>query len=295
MRDVVICVPTFKRPQSLKRLLAAIAALETSADIAVLVADNDAEDRAGFNLAKAIAPGYRFPLTAVIAEERGIAQVRNTLFRHALQTGARFIAMIDDDEWPEPGWIDSFLRLAEQTSADVLQGSILFDHPAQPDIVRASGLTDMPQSTANLFVRREIVEATPQPWFDPEFALSGGEDREFFVRLSHAGVVFAWADEARIRAHVPESRTRISWMLQRAYSSGNSDMRVLLKYRPGFATCLRELAKIAAALGLAVPAALVLAATPRRVVPLEKLFRALGKLAALCGAHHQEYAVTHGD
>ena len=79
MRDVVICIPTFRRPQSLERLLTAIAALQTRADIAVLVADNDAETHAGFDLARRTAPGFRFPLRAVIAHRRGIAQVRNAL------------------------------------------------------------------------------------------------------------------------------------------------------------------------------------------------------------------------
>ena len=57
MRDAVICIPTFRRPRSLARLLDAIAALKTRADIAVLVADNDAEGHAGFDLASARAAG----------------------------------------------------------------------------------------------------------------------------------------------------------------------------------------------------------------------------------------------
>ena len=40
---VLICIPTFKRPRMLRRLLDAIAALQTDARISVLVADNDAE------------------------------------------------------------------------------------------------------------------------------------------------------------------------------------------------------------------------------------------------------------
>jgi GT2 family glycosyltransferase len=294
MPDVTICIPTFRRPQSLKRLLAAIAALETKADIAVLVVDNDAEGRAGFELASSLAPSFRFPLKAVVAPQRGIAQVRNTLIAEALKDQTRFLAMIDDDEWPEARWIDTFLEAAAQTGAGVLQGSILFNHPAQADIVRASGVTDMLQGAGNLLIRREVLEAMAPPWFDPEFALSGGEDREFFVRLARAGVRFAWADDARCFGEVPETRATLGWRLARAYSIGNSDMRVLLKHRPGLAPRLTELSKIAAALLLGLPAALLLAPTPRRMRPLEKLFRALGKLAAMCGARHQEYAVIHG-
>jgi GT2 family glycosyltransferase len=295
MRDVVICIPTFKRPQSLARLLGAIATLETHADIAVLVADNDAQIHAGFDLANAMAPGFRFPLRAVIAHQRGIAQVRNTLIEDALKGETRFLAMIDDDEWPDTGWIDGFLRAAEETGAGVLQGSILFNHPAQTDIVRTSGPADMLQGAGNLLIARAVLETMTQPWFDPVFALGGGEDHDFFVRLRAAGVPMAWADEARCFGDVPETRARLSWMLTRAYSIGNSDMWVLLKHRPGLKSRLTELAKIAAALLLAVPAAVALAATPHRTRPLETLFRAFGKLAAMCGRRHQEYAVIHGE
>src|ERR1700759_2317869 len=106
--SVIVCIPTYKRPKSLKRLLDAIAVLETSADVRVLVADNDAEAHAGFDLCQSLS--YRWPLTAVIAHSRGIAQVRNCLIENALKTDAKFIAMIDDDEWPSPQWIDEFLK-----------------------------------------------------------------------------------------------------------------------------------------------------------------------------------------
>jgi len=296
MRDVVICIPTFKRPQSLKRLLDAIAVLETRADVAVLVADNDAEGQAGFTLANAMAPGFRFPLRAVIVHSRGIANVRNTLIEEALKDAPRFLAMIDDDEWPEANWLDGFLRVAEETGAGVLQGSILFNHPAQADIVRASGAAEMLQGAGNLLIAREVLEAMPQPWFDPAFALGGGEDRDFFERLARMGVAFAWADEARCLGEVPESRASLSWMLRRAYSIGNSDMRVLLKHRPGLSTHFCESLKIAGALLLSLPLAVILALNPnRRLAPLTKICRAAGKLTAMAGLRYNEYAVVHGE
>ena len=67
MRDsVLVCIPTFKRPKMLRRLLDALAALDTDADVRVLVADNDAKVHAGFDLCHAMT-GYRWPLSAVIA------------------------------------------------------------------------------------------------------------------------------------------------------------------------------------------------------------------------------------
>jgi succinoglycan biosynthesis protein ExoM len=296
---VVICIPTFKRPRMLKRLLDAIALLKTQAAISVLVADNDAENHAGLDLCRSLTD-YPWPLTAVIAHKRGIAQVRNILIEQALKTDARFIAMIDDDEWPQEDWIDQFLACAHATNADVLQGSILFGYgeaaDGHGDIRRPTGPVAMLQGAGNLLIRRAVLEEMQAPWFDPDFALSGGEDRDFFVRLDHAGKRFAWSDEARAHGDVPETRANLGWLLRRAYSVGNSDMLVLLKHRPGPIRLAAELLKIMASLLLSPLAAVILAASPnRRALPLQKLFRAAGKLSAMAGTRYNEYAVVHGE
>ena len=300
MRDaVVICIPTFRRPKMLRRLLDAIALLQTEAAISVLVADNDAETHAGFDLCQTMS-GYRWPLAAVIAPQRGISQVRNTLIQVALSTDAEFIAMIDDDEWPQIDWIAQFLKTAHDTGADVLQGSILFGlgdgADGHGDIRRPTGDVPMLQGAGNLLIRRAVLDAMPPPWFDPQFALSGGEDRDFFVRLQRAGKRFAWSDEARAHGEVPDTRASLGWLLKRAYSVGNSDMRVLLKHRPGLARLAAEILKILASLLLSPLAAVILAGSPnRRAIPLQKLLRAAGKLTAMFGARYNEYAVVHGE
>lgn len=297
--SVIVCIPTFKRPKSLARLLDAIAALETNADVRVLVADNDAEGHAGRDLCLGLT-NYRWPLTAVIAEKRGIAQVRNCLIENALKTDAQFLAMIDDDEWPGADWIDEFLKTAHATQADVLQGSIFFGQgeaaDGHGDIRRATGPIAMLQGAGNLLIARATLEDMAAPWFDPQFALSGGEDQDFFVRLQRAGKRFAWSDEARAHGEVPETRANLGWLLRRAYSVGNSDMRVLLKHRPGAARITAEALKILASLLLSPLAAVILAASPnRRALALQKLFRACGKLTAMFGARYNEYAVVHGE
>jgi glycosyltransferase involved in cell wall biosynthesis len=281
----------------LARLLKALADLQTDAEISVIVADNDAEQREGFRLCNRLAAAYRWPLKAVIAPERGIAQVRNRLVAEALtHPRADFIAMIDDDEWPDPFWITEFLAVQKQTGADALQGSILFDDAAMPDIRRATGRIAMLQGAGNLLLSARRLAGMTAPWFDPAFALSGGEDRDFFLRLEREGASFAWADAARAYGDVPESRARLGWSLKRAYSTGNSDMRALLKYHPGLTTRLMEAAKIVAALLLSLPLAVILSASPnRRLAPLTKIFRAAGKLTAIAGWRYNEYAVVHGE
>jgi succinoglycan biosynthesis protein ExoM len=303
---VIVAIPTFKRPRSLARLLEALANLQTEAQIRVLVADNDARQQEGHALCRSL-ENYRWPLTAIIVPERGIAPVRNALVKAALADGAAgFVAMIDDDEWPAPGWLDEFLRVQAETGADCLQGSILFARAAGADWAAGSdGLSDirrptgpiaMLQGAGNLFMTRACLESMAAPWFDPAFALSGGEDREFFVRLQGLGRRFAWADQALAHAEVPAVRASLAWVLRRSFSVGNSDMRVLLKHQPGPVTLLRETAKISGALLLSLPAAAILCLVPnRRTAALRKFCRAAGKLAAILGAHYNEYSVIQGE
>lgn len=306
--EVVVAIPTFRRPQSLKRLLDALERLETAAKIIVVVADNDAETHAGYDLCREISGRYRWPLDPILAEERGIAQVRNALVARALSyPHAAFVAMLDDDEWPSPQWLDELLAVQSQTKADVVEGSILFERtdgaPAWEQgfdgvssMRRPTGPTPMLEGAGNILITRHCLEGLSPPWFDPAFALSGGEDRDFFERVKAAGGHFAWADEGLAYTAVPVLRQSLHWVFTRAYGIGNTEMRIFLKYRPSLSACLKEYSKIAAAL-LAMPLlGLVMLANPRRAADIwRRIFRNAGKLAALVGVTHQAYAVPHGE
>lgn len=307
MVEVAIAIPTFRRPRSLERLLRALEKLETAANVTVLVADNDAEGQEGLDLCQRIAAGYRWPLDAFIASERGIASARNALVERMLtRTKAQFAAMLDDDEWPEPDWLDAFLRVQAETGADALHGAVIPVFEAEPrasvaqcdGVASRRGITGrcaMIDSTANVFVSRACFEGLAKPCFDTAFGLGGGEDRDFFTRLEAQGKHFAYCDEAVVNAYVPASRATLAWALKRAYSTGNSDMQVFLKYRPSCAALAREFVKIAGAFAAVPVMSLALAATPpRRARGLWKGFRAAGKVAALLGRRYNEYAVTHG-
>jgi GT2 family glycosyltransferase len=308
MSRVVVAIPTCRRPQGLERLLRALAGLETDAELRILVADNDVERAEGTATAGRLSSqSYRWPLEVISVPERGIAQARNALVTHAVDNyHFDYLAMLDDDEWPEADWLNAFLVLAHETRADALHGAVVPDFEAAPGRwARAcrglspwrgkTGPVPMIHSTSNVFIRRDVLGPLERPYFDSGFALSGGEDKEFFTRLANGGAKFAWADAAIVHAHVPASRSTPRWALQRAFRIGNSDMRVFIKYENGFIARAQESAKIAAALVLSPAAALLVAPlASHRMGPLCKFARAMGKLAAVFGARYDEYAVTHG-
>ena len=305
MAEIVVAIPTFKRPKALARLLAALEKLDTDDKLIVVVADNDAAGHAGYDLCRSLCARYRWPLDPVIAEDRGIAQVRNVLVRRALSyPDARYVAMIDDDEWPSPEWLRELVRVQTETGADVVEGSIIFEgaggHAASfdgvSDMRRPTGPVLMLEGAGNILITRACLEKLAAPWFDPAFALSGGEDRDFFARVKASGGRFAWADAGLAFTEVPERRQSLAWLFRRAYGIGNSEMHIFLKYRPSLAARAREYAHMAATLVVAPLAGLVLTLSPGRAADAwRRFFRNAGKLAALIGVRTQPYAVPHGD
>ncbi len=183
MPEVAVAIPTYRRPASLAKLLAALEKLETTVRVVVIVADNDATDHAGYDLCRALCANYRWPLDPIIAEQRGIAQVRNALVERALSyPGVRFIAMLDDDEWPSPHWLRDLMHVQEHTRAAVVEGSIVFDGAQRwgagfdglSSMRRPTGPTSMLEGAGNILVTRDCLTALGAPWFDPAFALTGG-------------------------------------------------------------------------------------------------------------------------
>jgi glycosyltransferase involved in cell wall biosynthesis len=308
MASVVVAIPTFRRPRGLERLLSALAQLETREDVFVLVADNDAEHHEGLALCRKLREaGYRWPLEGMLVPARGIAQARNALVGRALAyPRVQYVAMLDDDEWPGPQWLDAFVRVQRDTGAHALHGTVIsVFETAAPDWARRckglahlrkpTGRVSLIEGTSNVLLTRACLEGMPRPWFDPLFALTGGEDKDFFLRLRDQGCRFAWADEAVAYAFVPESRASWRWVLQRAYRTGNSDMRVFLRRPQRAAAFGGELVKMFGALLLAPILLAMLALMPnRRADIMCKLVRAAGKFAAFCGRDFKEYVVTHG-
>jgi hypothetical protein len=58
--------------------------------------------------------------------------------------------------------------------------------------------------------------------FDLRLGQSGGEDTEFFYRLTDAGGRIAFAPEAWVDEPVPASRTSLAWLIRRRFRSGQT-------------------------------------------------------------------------
>lgn len=302
---VAVCVATYARPDGLARLLDGLASLQTDALLRVVVVDNDA---AGPQRAACAARAHQFALGLryEVEPQRGITYARNRCVATA-GSDVDFIAMLDDDEVPEPGWLAALLKTQAEYDADIVAGPVIPYFPAPPsDWVRQGKFFDRPRyktghalphaHTHNVLARRSVFETTGQ--FDDRFALTGGEDLQFFRRARSLGARIVWADDASVEEWVPSSRTNLGWLLRRAYRSGSTlgqvdrDRPDVLIARPS--RVVRGFGRMVQG-ALLTPVALVAPRTRhvRLVRSLQLIWRGAGMIAGVLGGRYEEYRVTH--
>jgi glycosyltransferase involved in cell wall biosynthesis len=299
---VLIAIPSFRRPDGLRRLLTEIATMTTGHDIHIVVADNEGEGGAGSAVVRELEGSYRFRLAVVPVPERGLTNVRNALVRYARQNGPfDDIAMIDDDEWPSANWIDDLVAMQQTTGAGIVGGPNLpVFAPGAPGwakhcpLFRADdmpdGIVDIVWGTCNLLLHKSVFAHSDSNLFDPAFNESGGEDVDAFMRLRKSGHRFAWSRSAVVWEDVPLSRTTLGWITRRAFRIGNSNMLVQLRWKYGRHGRLLAIPSTLAAIGLNL--ALLFAfslVAERRLDYYVRLVRSLGKLAFLTGLRSFEY------
>lgn len=213
---VTVGVITFRRPEGLATLLEALRAQ----DATVVVVDNDPAKSA-----RAVSQGVQY----VHEPRRGLSFARNRALEVAREQGADYLAFIDDDEVPQPDWLERLLDAAREYRADVVTGPVLRQFEREPpawirrgrffvDPRRPSGSPVRFAATSNVLISSRLFDMR----FDPRFALTGGEDTHFFLRASNQGHRLVWADDAVVVETVPPERAQLGWVLRRAYRLANT-------------------------------------------------------------------------
>ncbi len=307
---VAVCVITYGRPEGLRRLLEGLDRLTfsevvPSPAVEIIVVDNDPTGSACALLEREN-PVRNWPLRCHVEPRRGIPHARNRAIS-GVGPGIDFVAFVDDDEVPEPRWLDELLRVQREHDADAVAGTVLryFDEPP-PDWILKGGFFEKRRfrtgypvkyvDTANSLVRRELFEGQRKP-FDERLAFSGGEDTHFFLRAHRDGRKMVWADGAAVHELIPKSRATAGWVFRRAYRLGNSlaFCEADLDSSPSVLAlrAAKALARIARGL-LLVPASPLLGGRSTLARALHDVFRGAGMLAGLAGFTHEEYKKTHG-
>ena len=319
MSRLTIAIPTFRRPEDLKRAISGVlgqaveqAGGEIVSDVEVVVIDNDARGSAREAALAAAADAAVVVRTSsdepmepggvsvryVVEERPGVAAVRN---RALDETPERdLLIFIDDDEEPEPGWLAALVGMRASTGCQAVAGPVIPVYEVEPEewvrqgefFVRKTWPTGTirPVAASNCllldlgFVRQKGLR------FDEAFGATGGEDTLFTRRLSAAGGVIRWCD------HVPASRLARPWILRRQRSHAATSVRVELALAGGgVQPAIRARAAVGGLVRIVVGALRTAGGTligdPRHAAKGARLLaRGRGILAASTGGGvHREY------
>ena len=305
---VAICIITYKRPNGLRRLLEGINRLifekTKSLKLQIIVVDNDLNGGASA-FCKEIRDRLRWPLRYFVEGRRGISFARNKAIACA-RDNVDFIAFIDDDEVPEPCWLDELLCVQQLYKADVVTGPVIprFEQEAPFWFIKGRfrhgprypmGHPLLGASTGNVLIRFDIFKNI-RNHFDERLALTGGEDSDFFSRVYHTGYSILWADSALVYELIPKSRANLRWLLQRSYRYGNTRSFFELKCNPLFSVRLIRIVKATGRiiLGcLALPLSFSLG-WHMSVKTLQFISKGAGMMTGVFGMRYEEYRKIHG-
>ena len=304
---VMICIITYQRPQSLRRLLEGIQRLTFDKvelpTLGVLLVDNDAYGSA-YKVYKDISRRIRFPLRYCVEPRRGRAYALNRAIS-CVEDDVQFIAFIDDDEVPTSTWLDELLNVQMLYDADVVTGPVLprFDVDVPSWILKGGFFerrrypTGHPMSYmqgGNALVRFTLFKELGQGFNEP-MALSGLEDLHFALRAHRAGYKIVFANEAIVHEWVLPTRVNIRWILQRAYSGGNNVALCETDLDPSMRRHILLLAKAGRSVlwGLRIIRHSLTLGKPALVESLRHILHGGGILMGVVGYHYEQYRRPH--
>ncbi|MGC5585151.1 glycosyltransferase family 2 protein [Ornithinimicrobium sp. W1665] len=230
---VVVAVPTFRRVVWAGDLATALVQeVGERQGCAVVLLDNDPDASADVLRDH---PAVRSGGVRLHHVGQGdVVSVRNAAVDQALLDGARFLVLLDDDEFPQGGWLDALLVAQQRWDAHVVTGPVRQD-PAilhRPDVRAMLSRAERPAGPftgdvggGNVLVDLDLVVRAGVR-FDPRLGRSGGEDTLFFRQLALAGARSVWAPDALVVERPVPERVTTGALLRRSYRNGRSSVAV---------------------------------------------------------------------
>ena len=302
--STVVTVPTFRRPEGVRLTLQSLCAQETTRPFAVIVMENEVEDRQG---AAAAAPFFKtggLHGLVIVAHQRGNCSAYNAGWLTAVEQFPllQHLLVMDDDEQARPDWLERMCSLSEQLDADIVGGPqipVFADrsqgrwalHPVFAPPYAGSGTVPSLYSSGNLLIGSKVLAHFGSPFLDLRFNFMGGGDSDFLRRAADAGFTLAWCAEAIVHETVPPRRLEADWIRSRSLRNGVISALVEKKARAG--RPLGRLTVVAHSLALLAAAPLRAAARFARTgsvsIALYPLYVALGRVMAEFGYANEQY------
>jgi glycosyltransferase involved in cell wall biosynthesis len=302
--DIVVTLPTFKRPDHLLKTLASLKAQVTERRFAIIVMENEAEKRDGAEAARPLFESGEYSGLLIIAHDRGNCNAYNAGWQTALRVFPSFTSLlvIDDDEIADPHWLENLCKTRETYNVDFVGGpqipmfakpehGVWSKHPVFSPHYDTTGRVPIIYSSGNLLIGRNVLEAMPFPFLDLTFNFMGGGDSDFISRSVVKGFTIAWCAEAPVYETVPARRVEAEWIRARALRNGVISSLIEKRKRANepfgkVKTVLKSLALLAVS---PFRAAVKIAQTGSLSTGVYQIYVGLGRVLAEFGYSNEQY------
>lgn len=248
--EIVIAIPTRRRPEMLMSCLRSIATLTIPEgdNLRVVVLENDRLP-ACKSLVSLVAEQHPQLNRLVYRHEPrlGIAVARNACVRLATEFRADVLAFIDDDETVTSDWLSMHIQALHETNADLLGGPVRL---AKPEFqmnktnyfvfnalkhqylkieMKSKALSNRALSKkykiyTNNWVCKMAIFKDHNIAFNEELGLIGGEDTEFYDACIEKGIKAFWVSDAVVWDHLPRERLTFKYWFKRYRDQSNADL-----------------------------------------------------------------------
>lgn len=289
--EVTVIIPTFCRPEDLRRAVQSALAQVNAPPFEILIVDNDPSGSAKSTVDSLVnkAPSS-IPVRYIHEPNAGVANARNTAIDH---TKTKLVAFLDDDQSAPKNWLEALTSFNMGTPVPATFGPVITQLPEGAKLHRSyledffartpnhpSGLIEQYYGCGNCLLDLSLIKFEG-PLFDTEMNETGGEDDVLFQAILKNGQKFGWCAEAPVFEHVPKTRATLDYTLKRAFSYGQGPITLARKASP------RQNAKIAlwmiigsakAVTNVALYAGSWILRSPTRAVFLDRAIRGAGKV-----------------
>jgi glycosyltransferase involved in cell wall biosynthesis len=302
--EVVVTLPTFKRPEHLLKTLKSLNAQLTERRFAIVVIENEAGEREGAAVAQPLFERGEYRGMVIVAHDRGNCNAYNAGWATALRAfpGFSSLLVIDDDEIADPHWLENMCTTRETYGVDFVGGPQLpvfarpeharwSAHPVFSPHHTRTGRVPIVYSSGNLLVGRNVLETMPFPFLDLAFNFMGGGDSDFISRSVVKGFTIAWCAEAPVYETIPARRVEADWIRARALRNGVISTLIEKRKRAGepfggTRTALKSLALLAVS---PLRGAMKVAQTGSLSIGIYQVYVGLGRVLAEFGYSNEQY------
>jgi succinoglycan biosynthesis protein ExoM len=307
MNNIAICIPTYKRPLMLEKLMLSIINCNKAKallnDIHIIIVDNDINKTSEIVVEKLNEKFHNlYDIQYFNYPVKGISNARNELINQAFLLNIDFIVFVDDDEYVTSEWLNELVRTVVNNNADAARGPVIpiidapvsryiscwfSNHEHFPDNTL---LTDLYTSlyTGNLIIRRFSLEKY-NTWFDSRFNLKGSGDIYFGIQILKKGAKLYWAAKASAFETIPEKKANLNWLIKRHYR-GASTYSYILKLEKDYIKLFRKLIISIIYLIMGVLATiLVMFPIRKKYWGILKISEGIGGITGIFNLLHKEY------